>query len=358
MSDRVSGVVTRLVVVVPPKRADVVSSSLSKLVEAALEGRVERHLFDPMSNAVEFRVELAGGWCPELRAWAERHLLPTEADGLMITYERDGAIVSAWSLETDPVGDGPWLRLREEDVGRMAEDAATVAGDAHVRDAPLAEVVEEAEFAFWEVVARRTPSASSGDLPPDASFAFTQACRDAVERWVELNVRPAERTYAHELGARVVTVFGGRLVRGEVFERGFGPHPAVTEWYGVRAQLHALAEPTTLVLQHDRIAPDAARTSDDDGGGPPAPADPQRQRVSGYVYGTVVDVIRNVTEDRMVAQVEWDRESLEAYGDEAGHRLATRWAMDPSEWLAEDLKRPRLCYAFPDDQFVHPYRGA
>ena len=52
----------------------------------------------------------------------------------------------------------------------------------------LREVVEEAELAFWAKVAELLPEASSGDFPPDACMAFTEAATEAVDTWVEFNV--------------------------------------------------------------------------------------------------------------------------------------------------------------------------
>ena len=56
--------------------------------------------------------------------------------------------------------------------------------------------VDEAEQAFWEVIARFFPEAESGDLSPDAVFRFSEACTDAVEQWIDSNhpKRLADRT--------------------------------------------------------------------------------------------------------------------------------------------------------------------
>lgn len=52
----------------------------------------------------------------------------------------------------------------------------------------IKDIAEEAELAFWAVVAKRFPSATSGDFPPEADMAFTQAARKAVVTWVRWNV--------------------------------------------------------------------------------------------------------------------------------------------------------------------------
>lgn len=48
--------------------------------------------------------------------------------------------------------------------------------------------LEEAQNAFWAVIVKHYPEADSGDFPPDATFAFDQAIKDAAETWIAFNV--------------------------------------------------------------------------------------------------------------------------------------------------------------------------
>jgi len=58
--------------------------------------------------------------------------------------------------------------------------------------APKEKLVEaacrEASFAFWEKVAEAFPTATTGDFPPDADFAWTAAAEAAINTWAEANV--------------------------------------------------------------------------------------------------------------------------------------------------------------------------
>lgn len=51
----------------------------------------------------------------------------------------------------------------------------------------MEEAVEKAEEKFWEAVAESFPEVKTGDFPPEASFAFGQACKSAVKLWLESN---------------------------------------------------------------------------------------------------------------------------------------------------------------------------
>jgi len=58
---------------------------------------------------------------------------------------------------------------------------------AQFRNEKMDQVIEDAQIAFWEVVAKKYPEVKSGDFPPDASFAFDGACKKALEFWLEWN---------------------------------------------------------------------------------------------------------------------------------------------------------------------------
>lgn len=52
----------------------------------------------------------------------------------------------------------------------------------------IEQVVEKAQLAFWDEVARYFPDDSSGDFPPDATFELDAALEKAVALWIDLNV--------------------------------------------------------------------------------------------------------------------------------------------------------------------------
>jgi hypothetical protein len=50
-------------------------------------------------------------------------------------------------------------------------------------------LAEEAEDAFWEVIAGHFPEATSGDLSPLTSHAFSGTAERAVREWIGANAR-------------------------------------------------------------------------------------------------------------------------------------------------------------------------
>ena len=52
----------------------------------------------------------------------------------------------------------------------------------------LRTVLQEADDAFWEVIVKRFPQATSGDLSPWATVRLREAQREAVEEWITNNV--------------------------------------------------------------------------------------------------------------------------------------------------------------------------
>jgi hypothetical protein len=55
-------------------------------------------------------------------------------------------------------------------------------------DFDLAALVQEAEAAFWEVIAMRFPEATTGDLCPMTSARLSIAQEAAVKEWIACNV--------------------------------------------------------------------------------------------------------------------------------------------------------------------------
>lgn len=51
-------------------------------------------------------------------------------------------------------------------------------------------IIDAAQDAFWDVVAKAHPEITTGDFPPDAHVKFSTACRSAVRTWVESNSQP------------------------------------------------------------------------------------------------------------------------------------------------------------------------
>ena len=52
---------------------------------------------------------------------------------------------------------------------------------------PTGDMIQEAQDAFWEVIADRHPEITTGDLDPASAMAFSEACRDVAENWVSAN---------------------------------------------------------------------------------------------------------------------------------------------------------------------------
>jgi hypothetical protein len=50
-----------------------------------------------------------------------------------------------------------------------------------------ADVVEEAQEAFWAVVAKYHPEVESGDFLPTEQWAFAVACERAYAHWLDIN---------------------------------------------------------------------------------------------------------------------------------------------------------------------------
>lgn len=61
-------------------------------------------------------------------------------------------------------------------------------------DAEFEKTVRDAQDAFWASIASSYPSICTGDFPPDATFAFTSACEDAVRCWVGCNQEQPEES--------------------------------------------------------------------------------------------------------------------------------------------------------------------
>jgi hypothetical protein len=52
----------------------------------------------------------------------------------------------------------------------------------------LHKLVEDADHAFWHVIAERFPQARSGDLSPWATIKLHLAQEEAVKEWIANNV--------------------------------------------------------------------------------------------------------------------------------------------------------------------------
>jgi len=54
--------------------------------------------------------------------------------------------------------------------------------------AKIHNAVDEAKAAFWRVIEKRYPEATTGDLPHDVAIDLDTAMLEAVEEWVKVNV--------------------------------------------------------------------------------------------------------------------------------------------------------------------------
>jgi hypothetical protein len=59
--------------------------------------------------------------------------------------------------------------------------------EAFARDQTLREVAEVGVSVFFAHVAASYPDVTTGDLPPDAYYAFEQAAVTAVVAWLDAN---------------------------------------------------------------------------------------------------------------------------------------------------------------------------
>lgn len=60
----------------------------------------------------------------------------------------------------------------------------------------IRKAVEEADLAFWDKIAKAFPEVTSGDFPPDATFAWDRARDEAVYVWLLLNHPKSEQIRA------------------------------------------------------------------------------------------------------------------------------------------------------------------
>ena len=60
----------------------------------------------------------------------------------------------------------------------------------------LRHLIEEADIAFWEVIAKHFPEAKTGDLSIDRTIRLTIAEQEAVNEWIANNVTTQESDIA------------------------------------------------------------------------------------------------------------------------------------------------------------------
>jgi len=48
-------------------------------------------------------------------------------------------------------------------------------------------IVNACEFAFFAELVKHYPEITTGSFPPDASFEFRNACKDAIGTWLKCN---------------------------------------------------------------------------------------------------------------------------------------------------------------------------
>lgn len=53
-------------------------------------------------------------------------------------------------------------------------------------------LADEALDAFWQVIVRHYPEATTGDLSPDRTIRLQLAAEAAIEEWVDNNVVPQQ----------------------------------------------------------------------------------------------------------------------------------------------------------------------
>ena len=48
-------------------------------------------------------------------------------------------------------------------------------------------IADEAQGAFWDKLVELCPDITTGDFPPLAALNFNEACRQAVQIWIDAN---------------------------------------------------------------------------------------------------------------------------------------------------------------------------
>ena len=49
------------------------------------------------------------------------------------------------------------------------------------------DIINQAQGAFWAKIVELFPEVQGGDFPPDATFKFDDACKEAIETWLHFN---------------------------------------------------------------------------------------------------------------------------------------------------------------------------
>lgn len=76
-------------------------------------------------------------------------------------------------------------------------------------------IVEAARDAFWAAIGERYPMVKSGDFPPEATFAFDEACNVAVRTWLDSNL-PAGTVIRTADGYRLTKTEDGNYTDGDL----------------------------------------------------------------------------------------------------------------------------------------------
>ena len=74
-------------------------------------------------------------------------------------------------------------------ITEKIENYLNEAGRHQVPAAKVRKAIERADDAFWAVIAKSFPEAKSGDFDPMATKKWDDACEEAVNQWLHLNVQ-------------------------------------------------------------------------------------------------------------------------------------------------------------------------
>lgn len=78
------------------------------------------------------------------------------------------------------------IMAKEQGEAPIAEPKATATAQVPSDDR-ITTAIEEAELAFWAVIAQRFPECKTGDFPPDADFQLSDDLQRAVKVWLSFN---------------------------------------------------------------------------------------------------------------------------------------------------------------------------
>ncbi len=144
-----------------------------ELIEASI-ARAKREIIENLCEWGEQRPDRTRPWpiasFADLHEWCDANTL-------------GGLCDDQWCVDDDGLADG-WMSGANEVQDTI--DTWIRAGGLH--EATIRVTAAHAEFEFWQLVAARFPTATTGDLGHIATRTFEEQCRAVVGAWMRANV--------------------------------------------------------------------------------------------------------------------------------------------------------------------------